>query len=1124
MFLKSLVLKGFKSFADTTKLDFEPGVTVVVGPNGSGKSNLVDAISWVLGSQSPHAIRSGKMEDVIFQGSKKRAALGRAEVSLVFDNESGTIPMDFPEIKISRTLFKTGESEYAINGSVCRLMDVADLLSDGGMGKSQHTIVSQGEVDTVLNDRSEERRLVIEEAAGVLKHKKRRQRAEKRLSDTDSDLSRLGDLVREVKRQLDPLERQAEAASKHSEMLEHLNNLRLFVAGEELKGLKQEKEFLSQKHTDFKKQETELKQKQLELTETIRIQEVKLNGFSQDNSGEHLASLESLKVKTQAAVYNLRSREEKLAEDIEVSQRFKQATEENKELTIELKDISSQIKKYKQGRDELQLELGNLESVEDEIKEISAKIEVFQKNEQETIAQLESDEAELSEKTNTHTQMNHELDSYSNQLKETREVESQLLLKLQMLNTAQDLVTQVENPYEADILGNLISTEPGYEQAVATALGDFVKAILPKDSLKNSSKNNGAISDIQQNDKQNTTQKILEALKEKNLSGLVLSDTALNDTYLDAHSNDNDLRDGSSEGSALDQALPYLHPFVSVNDNSETKPILERLFHKILKGVLVADDWRKALELHLQTGNTVVSKDGDKFSKAGFQIGNPNANVDTALTSAARKSNLAEAKANLSEVQGLLLTMKAKFKSLEESERAALISKKTLQSQIEQGTKQLEEARDELIRATQTFEELERKHRAHSGGKMEELQSLKDSADTAQQRQKEIEIALSANNQKLESLREQIEHNPEQNLNFNRGDIILQLGKLFENVQSQIDVELNTLREKRRSESQQSTQIAEELKKSRSEKDTADEELAKMRKSATQTEISFAEITAHFENAVQNLEKDLESSLNQALEAECPELPEGKTAKDRIDEIEHELRLIGPVNHLALKEYENIKARHKFLTEQIQDIKDARKELRNLIRKIDLEIANAFEVAFSDIAASFEQLFQIAFPGGEGKLSLSNPENPLETGVDITARPGEKSIKRLSLLSGGERSLVALTFLFSVIKCRPAPFCILDEVDAALDDINLCRFLDLVAELTNDTQLLIISHQKRTMEAGDYLYGISMPTEGITKVISEKKSSNQTSNQETNQLENKSANQSNQTSQINHLTGQKVPV
>ena len=1049
MFLKSLELKGFKSFADTTKLDFEPGVTVVVGPNGSGKSNLVDAIAWVLGSQSPQAIRSGKMEDVIFQGSQKRSALGRAEVSLILDNESGLIPLDFPEIVISRTLFKTGESEYSINGSQCRLLDVADLLSDGGMGKSQHTIVSQGEVDTVLNDRSEERRLIIEEAAGVLKYKKRRQVAEKRLLDTDADLSRLGDLVREVARQLEPLERQAEAAHKHGEMLDHLNRLRLFVAGEEIKGRKQEKEFLSQKHTELKNTETELRKHQVDLAESIKTEEAKLNTFSQDNSGEALASLESLKARTQAGLKDLQERVVKLGIETQVLSDLRQANEEKEELTQELKIILSQNKEYKESQKELQLELGNLEAIEKDLNQVNAQLAVAEKLEAEVSAELEKCEAESLEKSGH--DFSAEVIAHKTDLENKKIERNRWFSKMEALKNSEDFITSVENPYEAEILGNLVKPKPGYEQATVVALGEAVKAILPKN-----------LDDATQ---------ILEGLKEKGLMGLVLQSYEANTNHVSSEHN---------------QYL--LRPFVDIDTSSSySNTSNHELLDELLKGVLVVDDWEEAFKLHLDTGCVVVSKDGDKFSKTGWQLGNPNANVDTSLTSAIRKSSMAEAKASLTELEGFIQATTRKLKDLEEKERNSQVVQKTLQAQIKSGTVKLESTVIQKEELTDRQHELERQYQMYTSGKIEELESLNKRAEETIQSQKEIEITLSANNQKLILLQQQIDEGPSQH--FDKLEVIVALNSFFSNIESQIESNLVALRESRRTESEESQLIATTLEKDRREKESVDNRLAELRESVTQVEINFAEVSAHLDNATTNLEKDLECTLEQALEAVCPELEDGKTPADYIEKIEHELRLIGPVNHLALKEFETIKSRHSFLTEQVQDIKDSRKELRHLIRSVDMEMANAFESAFTDIAASFEKLFQIAFPGGEGKLSLSNPENLLETGVDISARPGDKSIKRLSLLSGGERSLVALTFLFSVIKCRPAPFCILDEVDAALDDINLCRFLDLVKELISNTQLLIISHQKRTMEAGDYLYGISMISEGITKVISEKRSS-----------------------------------
>ncbi len=1070
MFLKSLVLKGFKSFADTTKLDFEPGVTVVVGPNGSGKSNLVDAIAWVLGSQSPRSVRSAKMEDVIFAGSKKRAALGRSEVSLILDNESGILPLDFSEVVISRTLFRTGESEYSINKTPCRLMDLSDLLSEGGMGQHQHIIVSQGEVDGVLNDRSEDRRMIIEEAAGILKHRKRRERAEKRLVETDMDLARLRDLLKEVSRQLEPLERQAEAARRHSELLEHLSQLRIFAAGEELKSLKQEKDFLSQKHRNLKAQETEFLEHQSILNVEIEESEARLNEFGMDLSGEVLANLESVKAKTENALDLLKHKTTSLSTENQIVRQLKETQAQRAEYEVELTDISARLTERESFQRELIQKQEEVKSREKELTELAARLLAEEKMKQEAESQ-HKDSTERLKELQTQTQdVSQQVNEQRELLAEREAEKNRWVSKLEALDMVQNFSGRARHPEGTQIMGDQVTVDSGYERAVASALGFAANALLVADT-------EAAI-------------QVLKSMREKDRTGFLLTKS--------------EPASSSSRFNSSAQAENLIRSKVSAKHGS-----IEPLLDSLLDSVYFADNWNEALQLHLDTGKTVVSLYGDKFSKDGWQLGNAGYQGETALAAAAQEAESAEAKANLSELEGLISPLSGKLKQLREKEQELLIALKTQEAQIQASEKKMQSAQDQIDELTAKKTEIEGGHAVFVSRRGEEIDSVKAQIANFAKRRQKIEVELSAIDQKISMLKEQL--SPQEQMEVkeqvkeqsslepvepipdslssgvDKLSIISELNQFFSDALLEVDTQLADLREKRKLETEESRAVTQRLNENRRKREDVNQELSDLRQAVSRAEITFAEVSAHLENAIQNLEKDLDCTEDKAMSAVCPEIPEGESPQKRISDIEHELRLIGPVNHLALTEYENIKNRHGFLSEQMEDIKSARKELRKLMRTIDVEMANAFESAFSDIAENFETLFQIAFPGGEGKITLNNAENLLETGVDISARPGEKKIKRLSLLSGGERSLVALTFLFAVLKSRPSPFCILDEVDAALDDINLCRFLDLTKVLVDETQLLIVSHQKRTMEAADFLYGISMPTEGVTKAISERK-------------------------------------
>ena len=1048
MFLKSLELKGFKSFADTTRLDFESGVTVVVGPNGSGKSNVVDGISWVMGSQAPSSVRSGKMEDVIFAGSNQRKALGRAEVSLIIDNEEGRGSLDFSEIAITRTLFRSGESQYSINGAPCRLLDVAELLSDGGMGQSQHMIVSQGQVDAVLNDRAEDRRMIIEEAAGILKHRKRKEKAENRLKGTDADLARLGDLTREVSRQLEPLQRQAEAARQHGELLANLTELRIYAAGRELNQLKIEKDSLEAGQQGFIESQSRLNSQSQELEAEITEAEDLMGRFGADVSGETLASLERLKARVQNAIENLKSK----ALNLDAA-------------NIKKRELESIREQQNTVRQALEIQREAASDLEAESERLSAKFEEIQETQTKFAEQkgylsvlgyssgsnqevVDESQKELLALENKSIEITGLIDKAQHQKAEVEAEKIHWISRIEAVALAQGFSGKPKTPDGVKILGDLLRVEPGYEKAVIAGLGEALDAILAPN--------------------RESAVQFLRDFAERGSSATVL--------YVE----------NSDSRGDLSQEAKYLSSKVS-----STEPGVNSLLERLLDGIYVVENLEQALDLHLETGRVAVALSGERFAPQGWRLAADSSLSSSDLAESLRKSAEAEAKANLAELEVKAGALSRNLEELTSQAQEIQVRKKALDNQIQVESGKATDTEIKKVEINAQMREL--------AGRLEtQTQRHKKDTQTQAARKKEQEQKIQNLEVELASLKERrslLEQALDSALDsggasFTRAEhkllAIAQISKWLANTQTRVEESLADLRESRKQEFQKSNEAKAKLGSLRNQREEVLAELAGSKEALTKSEVAIAEVSVRLENAVLNLDRDLNISPAEAINAPCPNGFEETAAEEKIKEIEHELRLIGPVNPLALREYEGIKERHTFLTSQIQDVKLARKDLRKLIRAVEIELVNSFEAAYSDIAANFKDLFELAFPGGEGQLKLTNPDDFQSTGVAIEARPGDKTIKKLSLLSGGERSLVALTFLIAVLKSRPAPFCIMDEVDAALDDINLSRFLELVKELRGETQLLIVTHQKHTMEAADCLYGISMSAEGVTKVISER--------------------------------------
>ena len=1151
MFLKALTLKGFKSFAESTTLEMQPGVTVVVGPNGSGKSNVVDAIGWVLGAQAPSAVRSQKMEDVIFAGTARRPALGRTEVSLTIDNDAGLLPIDFTEVTVTRTLWRSGESEYAINGVPCRLLDVQELFSDTGVGRQQHVIVGQGQIDAVLNAKPEERRLVIEEAAGILKHRKRKERSERRLAATEVNLVRLGDLLREVRRQLRPLERQAEAARRHGDLVAELRALHVFVAGRELTTLKRRLGDLTAARAELRNEETLLKQRLTELDTAVLTAESRLGALGGSEVGDLLAALEALREKARGQLALLaerrrgvdRERAAFVNQDVIASLEADSAQLRAALASVDadaaglapeaeaLAAAESEVAEARAGFErewvgvdvpapsgraaEVRGELGALRAAlaqadggqrrtVERVAQLRTKLERLVREAAEAAAQiavLERTEPELAaavESAGARRATTEAAAQAAGQRRETAQAERHAwAARCEALELALDQARAragTERLAAVDgVLGtllDLVDIDGGWEAAVEAACGEALAAVVV-DSVASG-------------------RRALQVLADGDVPGAVL---AL----------------GIAPAPNLpppvgEPVLAHVRP-----RRAEVAPLLQGLL-----GAAVAVDgtWQAAVDAALAHPQAVVvTREGGRFGPTGWRLGGAATGATGAALDEARKAATravaaaeraeADHRAARAAVDEARDREQAAVDRLDDARRAlaaagaaqerAVADRNDTAGELAALAEQQADAGDRLTRDRARAAELEAllpQLEAEESALRERAEAMAEARRQLDDRAAEVAVARIALDQRRtalidrggylrqrlakieERLSGSLEARREAEVHRGRLDAteraLDRLAGFVGDRLAGVDERLHAVQERRRRETDAQRALSSELEGCRRERSTKERTLAELRERAQRAEIDEAEVRVRLEQAIELCRTQLDVEPEAAIRAEAPELPEGVTPAARVRDLERELRVMGPINPLALEEFEALSERHTFLAEQLDDVKASRRELNKVIRAIDEEIVRVFAAAFADVSENFEQLFATLFPGGQGRLRLTNPDDLLNTGVEVEAKPSGKNVKKLSLLSGGERSLTALAYLFAVFRSRPSPFYVMDEVEAALDDVNLHRFLDLIAEFRREAQLIIVSHQKRTMEAADCLYGVTMQTGGSSKVVSEK--------------------------------------
>ena len=1160
MYLKSLTLKGFKSFAEPASIRLEPGVTVVVGPNGSGKSNVVDAVAWVLGAQAPSAVRSARMDDVIFAGTAHKPALGRAEVSLTIDNSDGTLPVALSEVRITRTLFRDGESSYALNGTPCRLLDISELLSDTGVGRQQHVIVSQSQIDAVLNARSEDRRAVVEEAAGVLKYRKRRERAERRLLATDGDLTRISDLLREVRRRLHPLHKQAEAARRHAGLLSELEALRVHLAGREIASLRDRLRGHKEGAEARVAAEAELRAELDEVSGAVADNEQRLARHGVDDHSERLARLEGLRARAGglAAVVGerLRSIERErtvlvdrdlaagLGAEIDRCRRELEAVAaaeaEAAPARSELARLQARLEADRAGfraewGDGATAPSGEAAETRGELTALRSTIAGDDSESQQLAGRLEALEARsraLKQDADRHSR---ELGRCRGDAAPLRESSAAADEACAAAAQAREAVAAARAAAEAELRHWTARRE-----ALAMAL-DEAAGPVPLGELAAADGVLGALADLVEVD--SGAEAAFAAAVGEAMGAVVVRHAAAARRVLDGL----EARDVGAAVIALDGVAPAgvgPVPAGAVGGDRSgaarlrdrvraVDPGVETLLDVLLASVVMVDGgWRAAADVAASHSSlVVVTAAGDRFSRRGWRLGvHAAAGVRAALVEAVDRVDTASeahdragveldrARSALDEQQARATDLGRRLAGAErgaetaaealgrtDSDRrdldtaagawrdhlveiirriersrarcleieARLPELEAAEAQVQQRNRRAARARADLDSRASDVSARIAGARARDAGLEQRRRMLDDRLSELTERRARYDATRAATSDRLAALERQ-------------GAVLEALQREIADRSVAVNAGLAEIRELRRRHSEQARTLAVSLDGLRRRSADVEGRLEELRRAAAARNIEEAELRTQLQGAVERLRDDYGLSPSEAVAAPAPALPDGLGAAQRVEQLCAELEIMGPVNPLALVEYDELNERYELLRGQLDDIRAARRDLNRVIRSIDAEIKTVFESAFLDVAANFEVLFEALFPGGEGRLTLSDPDDLLNTGIEISAKPSGKNVKRLSLLSGGERTLAALAFLFAVFRSRPSPFYVMDEVEAALDDVNLHRFLTLIDEFRADAQLVIVTHQKRTMEAADCLHGVSMKPGGSSVVVSER--------------------------------------
>jgi len=1168
VYLKSLTLKGFKSFAQPTTFAFETGVTCVVGPNGSGKSNVVDALAWVMGEQGAKTLRGGKMEDVIFAGTATRGPLGRAEVLLTIDNADGALPIEYSEVTISRTLFRNGQSEYAINGDTCRLLDVQELLSDSGLGREMHVIVGQGRLDDVLAAGPEDRRGFIEEAAGILKHRRRKEKTVRKLDAMQANLTRLSDLAGEVRRQLKPLGAQAEVAREAQTIQAELRDARARILADDVVQLRGALDVHNQTESERHTERIVLQEQLERAVLQIRHIEADQSGDDVDVARRLVFALESMQERLRGMYTLANQRLSFLGADSEATPLGSGVTP----AMIEAGDTEVERLRAAIGQAETTWKASGeatvaaraaLDAIDEQISAQSALVAQYDLDVNTLRGKRDASDARLNSVRSEMERQQNSIDA----ARERRDNARSTLALAESESMTDAGATQLNEAYEQaqaavvaadallDELRDSLHSLERERDSLQGRTGALTMALDQRDgsSAVVAAKLSGIRGLVAEHVQITPGFEAAIAAALGSLSDAVLADDIDSGVNAMTSARRDDLgrielvvaTGNGATGAAL-PSIPGLTPAADV----VTAPdgVMALLAHTLIAEDLEAarSAWKGALA-KVADDVTVITRDGDVLTRYVLRGGSAKkqsrielvAERDAAATRFDEVVGLIDSsRFALADQRGVAEAAKerstAALKALRDfdaqlAQRSEALNRARVQAEaadaelvrIEEGlaqaSEQLAAVRAEAEAATTELSARESEPRPVldaqiRDGALAELERLREAEvqsrldlETARERVRAEELRVESLRQQLEADRQAAEETARRMvLRRQQMDAATAVAEDLPIVLASIDRSVSEARVRLAQRESERTELNEKLSGLRAQEAQLRERLSQITENVHGLELQIYEKKMHLSGLLERAASELGLDEDVLVAEYGPEVgiavdreegDEGEVVtkpyvrseqQERLTRAERKIGQLGRVNPLALEEFAALEQRHQFLTEQLKDLDNTRKDLLTIIDEVDATMQTVFAAAFDDVKRAFTEVFPILFPGGQGSITLTNPDDLLLTGVDVMVKPAGKKIDRLSLLSGGERSLAAVAFLVAIFKARPSPFYILDEVEAALDDANLGRLLAIFEELRASSQLIVITHQKRTMEIADALYGVSMRQDGVSAVVGQR--------------------------------------
>ena len=1169
MYLKSLTLKGFKSFADRTHMVFDPGLTVVVGPNGSGKSNVSDSILWVLGEQSARMLRGQAMEDVIFSGSSARQPVGVAEVTLVLDNSDHTLPVDFDEVGVTRRMYRSGESEYLINGAPARLMDIQDILHDSGLGKETHSIISQGKLDSILQSRPEERRELIEEAAGISKHRRRKERSLRKLKSMDENLRRAKDISREISRQLRPLERQVNKAKRANDISSRLSELTTTLAVDDLRALQREWNDLTARG---KESDAELELARYRLDEKKRELEklqsmLEQKGLFVGDLGEQRRRMQDALGRIDSDMRLLEEKGKNMVDKLsEMRMSLSTLVRQRSEAASELDRSTSELDASKAKFDQLSADVAELgpaavaardalRETEGSIAQLNADQHAAQRTcDQETLAyvrlkeQVSNAEVEDSMFESRIAQLDETVATCEEALAERRDRKADIEKSISSASVAAERAAKAISQCKRDLheassaedKARKASSEAKASLAALRSVDSSVEASSPLvASVASDPKASGLIGcrlgDLIETPAE--LEALVERLLGEDLSALVVADADAQATVADVAvgaSGKSGQATVVSRAAHVDRPSAVGHDMLV--DHLDVPEDACGLVEALLGDVALVDDVVSAVEAHVANpGLTFVSRDGATVlpdgrcvvvTPAGAETGalerkrrirsleDGMPNIERTLSeaqsrvAAARRALSGErdeadrAKGDLARLRGELSSVTSEIGRLEaqrnqaESERAQVAKRRAAAGEkareakpkLDAHLKASEDAKAKVASISERVAELEALRSEQTEAESKAAAKLAEARlefVTTRERRSHLESRSRELSSRLSDLEGRVAA-------IERSSRSLEVLRLrvdplherYDAIQTTATAWAERLRDRASLAEADSDSLKKTIGDAKAQVADAQSAYEAAQASTADVKVAAGRLEVQVETKIQAIVADGAYTLEDALA--LPEPADLDADEREVASLKRQLADIGPVNQVAMDEYEQLKRRADYIGEQVADLESARGALVKITAAIDRKMRRQFLVTFDKVNSNFEEVFSMLFPGGKDHLEMTDPDHLAETGIEIVAQPRGKRLSKMTLMSGGEKSLTALALLFAVYRTRTVPFYVFDEVEAALDDSNLDKLLGAIEHLKQSTQLIVISHQRRTMEQADVLYGVSMQADGVSHVVSQR--------------------------------------